>query len=175
MSQSDKESVGISFQLFFTHDSHNFNIANATALMSIRKFACIFKCKFLMVFLLQSCTLRTFLLYMQCQIQKNFDLYKDIILIFINFSNKFQFYSLFFYTLSLLFLCGTSSILKKIFSLIRRVSNSKYALLFSNCSFITMRPCEQLNRKHTVFGRLVGGGPTLDKIEKIPVDDQDRP
>lgn len=44
-----------------------------------------------------------------------------------------------------------------------------------SCSFITFRPCEQLNGKHTVFGRLVGGLATLDAVERVPVDEHDKP
>lgn len=43
------------------------------------------------------------------------------------------------------------------------------------CSFITLRPCEQLNGKHTVFGRVVGGLATLEAIERVPVDEHDKP
>ncbi|RXK37207.1 peptidyl-prolyl cis-trans isomerase-like 2 [Tremella mesenterica] len=35
--------------------------------------------------------------------------------------------------------------------------------------FITFRPTEHLNGKHTVFGKLVGGEDVLDKIERVPV------
>jgi len=41
--------------------------------------------------------------------------------------------------------------------------------------FITYRSCKHLNKKHTIFGRLVGGLETLDAIEKVPVDEKDRP
>lgn len=36
--------------------------------------------------------------------------------------------------------------------------------------FITYRSCLHLNRKHTIFGRIVGGMDTLDKMEKIVTD-----
>lgn len=36
--------------------------------------------------------------------------------------------------------------------------------------FITFRSCQHLNRKHTVFGRVVGGIDTLDKMEKIETE-----
>ncbi|KAJ1984403.1 cyclophilin peptidyl-prolyl cis-trans isomerase Cyp8 [Dimargaris verticillata] len=42
--------------------------------------------------------------------------------------------------------------------------------------FITFRPCKHLDGKHTVFGQLVGGMATLDKMELIPTDSAtDRP
>ncbi|KHJ42342.1 peptidyl-prolyl cis-trans isomerase, cyclophilin-type [Trichuris suis] len=40
--------------------------------------------------------------------------------------------------------------------------------------FITCRSCKQLDGKHTIFGRLVGGMETLSAIERVPTDD-DRP
>lgn len=42
-------------------------------------------------------------------------------------------------------------------------------------SFITFRSCRHLDRKHTVFGKIVGGLETLNAIEKIEVDNKDRP
>ncbi|KZC06381.1 PREDICTED: peptidyl-prolyl cis-trans isomerase-like 2 [Dufourea novaeangliae] len=41
--------------------------------------------------------------------------------------------------------------------------------------FITFRSCRHLDRKHTVFGKIVGGLETLNTIEKIDVDNKDRP
>ncbi|PAA72314.1 hypothetical protein BOX15_Mlig030335g1 [Macrostomum lignano] len=41
--------------------------------------------------------------------------------------------------------------------------------------FITYRSCRHLDRRHTVFGRLVGGSDTLDRIETVEVDKNDRP
>ncbi|KAI8376525.1 peptidyl-prolyl cis-trans isomerase-like 2 [Radiomyces spectabilis] len=41
--------------------------------------------------------------------------------------------------------------------------------------FITYGPCTQLDRKHTIFGRVVGGLDVLNKMEAVPVDDADRP
>ncbi|KAI0985013.1 hypothetical protein GJ496_001092 [Pomphorhynchus laevis] len=41
--------------------------------------------------------------------------------------------------------------------------------------FLTYRPCNQLNKKHTVFGQLVGGFETLSKVESISVDEKDCP
>ena len=42
-------------------------------------------------------------------------------------------------------------------------------------SFITFRSCRSLDGKHTVFGKLVGGAETLNELEKIEVDNKDRP
>ncbi|KAB0795628.1 hypothetical protein PPYR_12467 [Photinus pyralis] len=41
--------------------------------------------------------------------------------------------------------------------------------------FITFRSCKHLDNKHTIFGRLVGGMDTLTIMERIEVDNQDRP
>lgn len=41
--------------------------------------------------------------------------------------------------------------------------------------YLTFRSCKHLDKKHTVFGRLVGGMETLEKIEKAPCDAKDRP
>lgn len=41
--------------------------------------------------------------------------------------------------------------------------------------FITYRSCKHLDNKHTVFGRVVGGMETLNEMEKIEVDNKDRP
>lgn len=41
--------------------------------------------------------------------------------------------------------------------------------------FITFRSCKHLDRKHTVFGKVVGGLETLDKMEKIETDSKDAP
>ncbi|KAL3316223.1 RING-type E3 ubiquitin-protein ligase ppil2, partial [Cichlidogyrus casuarinus] len=43
------------------------------------------------------------------------------------------------------------------------------------CSFITFRTCKHLDKKHTIFGKVVGGLDTLDKVEWIPTDDKDQP
>lgn len=42
-------------------------------------------------------------------------------------------------------------------------------------SFITYRSCRHLDGKHTIFGKLVGGMETLNEMEKIEVDNKDRP
>lgn len=41
--------------------------------------------------------------------------------------------------------------------------------------FITFRSCKYLDKKHTIFGRLVGGMDVLTKIEDIKTDDADKP
>lgn len=41
--------------------------------------------------------------------------------------------------------------------------------------FILYRAAAHLNRKHTIFGRVVDGLDTLDRLEKVPVDDKSRP
>lgn len=41
--------------------------------------------------------------------------------------------------------------------------------------FITYRSCRHLDGKHTVFGQIVGGLETLNKMEKVEVDNKDRP
>ncbi|KAF4520130.1 hypothetical protein B566_EDAN010286 [Ephemera danica] len=41
--------------------------------------------------------------------------------------------------------------------------------------FITYRSCRHLDNKHTVFGRVVGGIDTLNAMERIEVDNKDRP
>ncbi|XP_013789836.1 peptidyl-prolyl cis-trans isomerase-like 2, partial [Limulus polyphemus] len=41
--------------------------------------------------------------------------------------------------------------------------------------FITFRSCQHLDRKHTIFGRVVGGLDTLNNIERIETDDKDKP
>lgn len=47
--------------------------------------------------------------------------------------------------------------------------------LFPFYSFITYRSCRHLDGKHTIFGKLVGGMDTLNEMEKIEVDNKDRP
>ncbi|KAF8568469.1 hypothetical protein P879_07866 [Paragonimus westermani] len=41
--------------------------------------------------------------------------------------------------------------------------------------FITFRKCKQLDKKHTVFGKVVGGMETLNKVEFLETDKDDRP
>lgn len=41
--------------------------------------------------------------------------------------------------------------------------------------FITYKPAKHLDRKHTIFGRVVGGLDVLSKLENVPVDGSDRP
>ncbi|KAF8465261.1 cyclophilin-like domain-containing protein [Kalaharituber pfeilii] len=41
--------------------------------------------------------------------------------------------------------------------------------------FITYRPVSHLDRKHTIFGKVVGGLDVLDRMETTPTDSSDRP
>lgn len=41
--------------------------------------------------------------------------------------------------------------------------------------FITFKPCQHLDYKHTIFGRVVGGKETLGVIESLPTGAEDRP
>jgi peptidyl-prolyl cis-trans isomerase-like protein 2 len=41
--------------------------------------------------------------------------------------------------------------------------------------FIIYRPAKHLDRKHTIFGRVVDGMDTLAKMEDVPTDGSDRP
>lgn len=41
--------------------------------------------------------------------------------------------------------------------------------------FITFRSCNHLDKKHTIFGKLVGGFETLNKIERIKTNEKDKP
>ncbi len=41
--------------------------------------------------------------------------------------------------------------------------------------FITYRPVKHLDRKHTIFGKVVGGMDVLAKMEDVPTDGSDRP
>ncbi|XP_077293328.1 RING-type E3 ubiquitin-protein ligase PPIL2 [Arctopsyche grandis] len=41
--------------------------------------------------------------------------------------------------------------------------------------FITYRSCKHLDGKHTIFGKLVGGLDTLTAMERVEVDNKDRP
>lgn len=41
--------------------------------------------------------------------------------------------------------------------------------------FITYRPVPHLDRKHTIFGRVVGSTDTLSRLEALRTDDKDRP
>ncbi|KUI60544.1 Peptidyl-prolyl cis-trans isomerase-like 2 [Cytospora mali] len=41
--------------------------------------------------------------------------------------------------------------------------------------FITYKPAKHLDRKHTIFGKVVDGLDTLDKLERVPVDEGSRP
>jgi peptidyl-prolyl cis-trans isomerase-like protein 2 len=41
--------------------------------------------------------------------------------------------------------------------------------IFRSQWFITFKPASHLDKKHTVFGNLVGGEDVLDTLEKVPV------
>ncbi|CAO1603576.1 hypothetical protein XANCAGTX0491_007159 [Xanthoria calcicola] len=41
--------------------------------------------------------------------------------------------------------------------------------------FITLAPCQHLNAKHTVFGRVIKGMDVCERMAKAPVDSDDRP
>jgi len=41
--------------------------------------------------------------------------------------------------------------------------------------FILYREARHLDRKHTIFGKVVGGLDVLDKMEQVPTGDSDRP
>lgn len=47
--------------------------------------------------------------------------------------------------------------------------------MFIYFSFITYRPCKHLDRKHTIFGKVVGGIEILSKMEAVETDKNDRP
>jgi len=51
-----------------------------------------------------------------------------------------------------------------------------YASLYRSQFYITFKPTAHLDKKHTVFGKLVGGEDVLDTLEKLPrKDGTDRP
>ncbi|KAI9293942.1 cyclophilin-like protein [Neoconidiobolus thromboides FSU 785] len=41
--------------------------------------------------------------------------------------------------------------------------------------YITFRACSHLDGKHTIFGKVVGGKPVLDALERIETDQKDKP
>ena len=51
---------------------------------------------------------------------------------------------------------------------------SRYVLIYL-ISFLTFAPCNHLNNKHTVFGKIVGGGDVLYQMERVPTDSFDKP
>ena len=46
-----------------------------------------------------------------------------------------------------------------------------YASLHRSQFYITFKPAAHLDKKHTVFGKLVGGEDVLDTLEKLPRKD----
>jgi peptidyl-prolyl cis-trans isomerase-like protein 2 len=42
-------------------------------------------------------------------------------------------------------------------------------------SFITFRSCKHLDKKHTIFGRVVGGLDTLTEMERVKTEEDDTP
>ncbi|KAJ6649621.1 RING-type E3 ubiquitin-protein ligase PPIL2, partial [Pseudolycoriella hygida] len=49
-------------------------------------------------------------------------------------------------------------------------------IFLADCTrFITYRSCRHLDGHHTIFGKLVGGLDSLNEMEKIEVDKNDRP
>lgn len=47
----------------------------------------------------------------------------------------------------------------------------RYMILCRSQFYITFKPTPNLDRKHTVFGKLVGGEDVLDTLEKLPRKD----
>ena len=41
--------------------------------------------------------------------------------------------------------------------------------------FVTYKACPHLDGRHTVFGRVIGGHDTLDRMERAKVGERDRP
>ena len=41
--------------------------------------------------------------------------------------------------------------------------------------FLTYRPCQHLDYKHTVFGKVIGGLAVLDLMEQVETDKKERP
>jgi peptidyl-prolyl cis-trans isomerase-like protein 2 len=46
-----------------------------------------------------------------------------------------------------------------------------YASLYRSQFYIAFKPAPNLDKKHTVFGKLVGGEDVLDTLEKLPRKD----
>jgi hypothetical protein len=53
--------------------------------------------------------------------------------------------------------------------------NLNFIWLVLMASFITYRPVPHLDRKHTVFGKVVGGLEILEKFEAIPTNHDEKP
>ena len=49
------------------------------------------------------------------------------------------------------------------------MTNGRLLTSFRSQWFITFKPTPHLDKKHTVFGNLVGGDEVLDALEKLPV------
>ncbi|CAD6192456.1 unnamed protein product [Caenorhabditis auriculariae] len=63
------------------------------------------------------------------------------------------------------FITGFSHDTRGVLSMANKGSNTNGSQFF-----ITFRPCKYLDRKHSIFGRLVGGQDTLTAIEKVETD-----
>ncbi|ULU05973.1 hypothetical protein L3Y34_018112 [Caenorhabditis briggsae] len=64
------------------------------------------------------------------------------------------------------FVSGFSHDARGVLSMANKGSNTNGSQFF-----ITFRPCKYLDRKHTIFGRLVGGQDTLTTIEKLETEE----
>ncbi|CAB3404164.1 unnamed protein product [Caenorhabditis bovis] len=64
------------------------------------------------------------------------------------------------------FISGYSHDARGVLSMANKGSNTNGSQFF-----ITFRPCKYLDRKHTIFGRLVGGHETLNAIEKVETEE----
>ncbi|CAI4224153.1 unnamed protein product [Auanema sp. JU1783] len=69
------------------------------------------------------------------------------------------------------FVSGLSHDARGVLSMANKGTNTNQSQFF-----ITFRPCKYLDKKHTIFGRVVGGQETLTSIERVPTEDsKDRP
>ncbi|CAI5443542.1 unnamed protein product [Caenorhabditis angaria] len=64
------------------------------------------------------------------------------------------------------FVSGLSHDARGVLSMANKGSNTNGSQFF-----LTFRPCKYLDRKHTIFGRLVGGQETLTAIEKVETEE----